>query len=91
MAKMTADEITKDTIWVKNAEYIVCPKCGDDSWSSMYKDYNGTVYCKARKCNHRFKPNPVTLEEYSVHCFTNDKDGMIKVLEDSLKLLKGTK
>ena len=65
-----------------------CPKCGY-AWSLLYtKDYNGTVYCKNNKCNHRFKNKEVPISTYCFYESTTNRDEMIVKVEQFLSELK---
>lgn len=79
--------MTEKPVSIKRADYLVCPECGHHNWAWMYKVYAGKVYCKNSKCNIKFDPKPVNMEEYSIHVFTTDKNEMIRVLQESLDKL----
>lgn len=64
-----------------------CPKC-QYAWDSFTKDYNGNVFCKNKKCNHKFLNKKVKITKYCFFESFTQKDLMINELEKYLKELK---
>ncbi|PCI30967.1 MAG: hypothetical protein COB67_00495 [SAR324 cluster bacterium] len=78
----------KKPINIKKTDYFICPKCGDADWPMNYKKYGKFVYCKNKKCSHKFRPENKKKEEFSLHLFTTDKAEAVRILEESITKLK---
>lgn len=67
-----------------------CPKCLY-TWDNVFtKDYNGSVYCKGKRCGHRFKNEKIKVTGYSFYEYTHNRDEMIGMVEEFLAKLKAT-
>ena len=65
---------------MKNVVGYRCPEC-KYAWYSYTKDYNGYVFCKNNKCNHKLINKKVKITIYSFFESFTQKDEMIKELE----------